>query len=66
MNIGIKYNKQDFFESIKEGDSMAVELFLKDGINPNIKNEFGDTAIIGAVTLGYTNIVEILINNPDK
>lgn len=43
-------------------DDGDVFVYLKWGINPNVKNEKGETALYYACTLGNNTIIELLLN----
>jgi ankyrin repeat protein len=59
--MNIKYSEASFIDRVKEGDSLAVKLFLLTGMSPNAKDEQGGTALIWAIIKGNTIITIILI-----
>ena len=58
----IDANQRKFFECIEKGDCSAVESFLSDGIEPDIRNTIGWTALMVAVTFGKPRIVQLLLD----
>lgn len=42
---GFNFNEAEFFRAIRLGDARAVTAFLQGGMNPNAKNERGETAL---------------------
>ena len=55
------YNRA-FFECIEKGDCVAVETFFSDGIEPDIRNSIGWTALMVAVAFGKPRIVQLLLD----
>jgi len=47
------------FEAAKKGDAETVSKLIKAGINPNITDSDGDTALIWASIRGEKEVVEI-------
>lgn len=50
-----------FISAAKAGDIEKVKTLLKDGININSTNNYGETALIVAAQNGHTEIVKLLI-----
>ncbi|MDI6782955.1 MAG: ankyrin repeat domain-containing protein [bacterium] len=47
--INIEYSESEFLYRAKEGDTTAVSLFLDAGMNPNVKDKYGWTALMYAI-----------------
>src|SRR4051812_20915168 len=70
----ILFNEDTFIQNVIKGNNSEVELFLKAGIDPNVRfrgDEItvgnlilgrGDTALILATGLNHTDIVRILLD----
>ena len=46
---GIVYNEDSFVDCVGKGELEAVELFIAEGMEINIKNKYGETALMAAV-----------------
>ncbi len=57
----LKYTPDAFVESAKNGNLTAVKLFLAAGMDPNVKDESENTAMIYAAGNGHTAVVEALL-----
>jgi len=60
LKTKIEVNKHNFFKAIKEGNLEKVRLFLKEGMNPNVKKG-GMTALLEATRRGFEEIALALI-----
>ena len=58
---GYEFDSQSFFTAAAAGDEMAVNGFLGGGMNPNAKDEDGDTALTAAAARGDVKILNALI-----
>lgn len=59
--IPLPYTPDAFIESAGNGNLAAVRLFLAAGMDPNTKNESGNTALMHAAGGGHTGIVNALL-----
>jgi ankyrin repeat protein len=48
--MNIEYSVGGFFQAVKAGDKMVVDLFLEAGMNIDSKDDSGSTALMAAVT----------------
>lgn len=62
---GYKFTEPDFFRAINLEDAVAVRGFLQAGINPNAKNDKGETALIYAIRNKDPKITELLVEKAD-
>ncbi len=62
---GYQYTEKEFFRAIRLEDGQVVKAFLQAGIDPNAKNEKGDTALVYAIREKDPKIAEILIEKAD-
>ena len=53
----------DFFDAVKANDLPKVEQFLYDGVDINIQDDIGTTALMLAAENGSMEIVKYLIEN---
>ena len=58
---GIAYSDAVFFESAKRGEVNTVKLFLAAGMNPDMRNEKGDTVLMNALGANADPVVEVLL-----
>jgi len=58
---GYEFTEQAFFRAAAVSDVMAVNGFFSAGINPNAKDENGDTTLTAAAARGDLKIVEALL-----
>jgi ankyrin repeat protein len=58
---GYEFTEQSFFSAAAVSDVMAVNGFFSAGINPNAKDENGDTVLTAASARGDLKIVETLL-----
>lgn len=54
--------KEAFYFAIIKGDISQVESLLQNGIDPNIRDEYGDTPLHVASRWGHVEIVKLLLN----
>lgn len=63
-SMGIEYNSATFIESIDDGNTDIVKLFIEAGANPNTSDEeFGFTALMNAAISNQVDIVKLLLEN---
>ena len=55
-------NSKDLLKAVKKGDTCQVEQLLKNGVDINIQDEDGDTALHYAVSFGDIKIFSCLLN----
>ncbi len=60
------YTLDDVFTAINTGDLGAIEQFLKQGMDPNIQTQDGNTDLIMAAREGHAGIVKLLLANGAK
>jgi serine/threonine-protein phosphatase 6 regulatory ankyrin repeat subunit B len=59
----ITLTQENFFKQVKEGNRETVELFIKAGMDVNIKDAKGITALVVAVNNGNNGLAELLIDS---
>lgn len=59
--LGVEYSKESFVKQAAEGDTIAVQLFLAAGMNPNSHNKDGKTALWSAANSRFAETVQALI-----
>ena len=59
----IEFNKDSFLDAVRNGYEDLVELFIKSGMQPDVKDGAGNTALIIASDKGYYRIVKLLLEN---
>ena len=59
----IPFSEDSFIESAKNGDAVAVRLFLQAGVNVHAKDQDGWTALMYAAFGGYDEIVKTLVES---
>jgi ankyrin repeat protein len=57
----VNNDNYDLIRASLFGDTNVVEKLLKAGVDPNTKNEIGDTVLSLASKYGFTKIVELLL-----
>ena len=62
---GYKYTEPEFFRAINMEDAVAVRGFMQAGINPNAKNDKGETALTFAVRYKDPKIAKLLVEQAD-
>jgi ankyrin repeat protein len=60
---GLAINNDTFVKKSVERDFEVVELFLDAGIDPNVPDQYGNTALIMATIQGYEDIVDLLLDH---
>jgi hypothetical protein len=60
--LGIAYSEDSFVEHAEKGNTEVVRLLLAAGIDPNVRDRRGNTALIAAAANGYADIVTVLLN----
>src|SRR2546429_3117256 len=58
---GYEFDEQSFFKAAAAGDVLAANGFLSAGINPNAKNDDGDTALTATAARGDLQMVNALL-----
>jgi len=59
---GYEFDEPSFFKAAAAGDVLAANGFLSAGINPNAKDENGDTALTASAALGDLQMVNALLS----
>ncbi len=62
---GYNYTEADFFRALNNEDAVAANGFLQAGMNPNAKNEKGETALIYSIRYKDLKIARFLIEKAD-
>jgi ankyrin repeat protein len=62
---GYHFTQEEFFKALRLRDGRAVKAFLQGGMDPNIKNSTGQTALTFALEVTDASMIEPLINNAD-
>ena len=62
---GFKYTEEDFFRAIRMENAPIVRAFLQAGMNPNAKNEDGETALTFALQKGDEKTISVLVEKAD-
>lgn len=62
---GYQFTEADFFRAMNMEDAVAVNGFLQAGINPNAKNEKGETALTFSIHYKDPKIAKLLIEKAD-
>ena len=60
-NEGRDVNQIVFFLSVMSGDYSQVKNSIKEGADVNVRNRWGETALLWASYVGHTEVVELLI-----
>ncbi len=61
--LNVQYTPEQFLNSAKDGNTKVVELFLQAGMNVNVKNDNGQTALMLAASSGHIKTVKLLIKH---
>jgi ankyrin repeat protein len=59
--LNVKFTPDDFVRSAEKGDTKAVQLFLAAGMDPNVQNAAGVTALMAASKNGRIEVVNKLL-----
>jgi ankyrin repeat protein len=59
--LSIEYTRQAFVDAAKNGDVRVLKLFLAAGMDPNAKDDEGNTPLMYGIAEGRTDIVETLL-----
>lgn len=59
---GISYSEDVFLEKVKHGEVETVKLFLAAGMNADVKDQKGDTALMNAIAANSDASAEVLLN----
>jgi ankyrin repeat protein len=62
---GYQFTEPEFFRAINMEDAVAVRGFLQAGINPNAKNDKGETALTYAIRYKDPKIAKLLVEKSD-
>lgn len=62
---GYNFTEEDFFKSLKQNDAAVVKLFLQAGMDPNVKNKTGQTALTFAAVNSNVPTLKNLIEKAD-
>jgi len=62
---GYHFTQEELFRAIRLRDGRAVKAFIQGGMDPNIKNSSGQTALTFALEVTDASMTEPLINNAD-
>lgn len=60
----VVHNEQKFFDAIKNNEIDVISYFLDIGINVNLSDNKGNTALISAIYYGHEDIVKMFLNAP--
>lgn len=60
LALKYEYNETSFLKAVKKGDVKAVSLFLTTGMDPNVKDKYGKTALQIAQAKKHFEIVKLL------
>jgi len=60
--LSLDYTQESFIETVKRGDTYAVDLFLTAGIDPNASNTTGTKALVEAVIESDLDMVKLLLS----
>lgn len=62
---GYHFTQEEFFKAIRLRDGRAVKAFIQGGMDPNIKNSSGQTALTFALEVTDASMIEPLMDNAD-
>lgn len=62
---GFNFNEDDFFKALKQSEAANVKLFLQGGMNPNVRNKAGETALTFAAVNSTVETVKVLAEKAD-
>ena len=58
---GVNYSVEDFFNNVRDGNTDVVILFLDAGMNPNLADDKGRTALMYAAAMDHADTVRVLL-----
>ena len=61
--MGVRWSKETFIEAAQNGDTAVVSLFLTAGMQPDVTDNSGKTALIWAAQNGHGDTVKTILNN---
>jgi len=59
--MGLEFNGKQFVEQVIQGNRLAVELYLRAGISPDMRSLGGTTALMAAADSGHDELVRLLV-----
>lgn len=59
--MNVEYSQDSFVEKARDGDLIPVRLFLQSGMDPNVTNKIGQTALIVGARYGREEILSLLL-----
>ncbi|WDT70865.1 MAG: ankyrin repeat domain-containing protein [Candidatus Manganitrophus sp.] len=59
----VSFSTAGFIEQVRRGEAETVDLFLQAGMNPNVQDKSGRTALIWAAGNGHVAVVERLLDS---
>jgi uncharacterized protein len=62
LELGISWHAESLSLCVKEGDTKAVDLFLRSGFPPDVRDKFGVPIICLAARSKHRSIVELLLD----
>lgn len=62
---GYSFTEPEFFRAVSNEDGAAVRAFMQAGINPNAKNEKGETALTYAIQNKDPKVIKVLLEKAD-
>lgn len=62
---GYKFTEPEFFRALNNEDTVAVRGFLQAGMNPNAKNDKGETALTYAILNKDPKVTNVLVEKAD-
>jgi uncharacterized protein len=60
---GYHFTEAEFFRAIQANDGISVKGFLQGGINPNAKNQNGETALTYSIQKAETPLIKLLVES---
>jgi len=57
---GIQFTPAAFLAAAGAGKADDVQLFLSEGMNPNVQDEYGTTALVEAAQQGHADVISLL------
>ncbi len=60
-DLSVDYTPQAFIQHAQQGDMQAVKLFVAAGMDPNAKDDDGNTALMAATAENRTEIIKVLL-----